>query len=146
MHTHPDHHDYDDEDDNNNDVFDQDYDNEITNLSLLLQSYASRRDISLDRKTVKMPVLNLVGDRCPHLDATITFNMKTDPAKTTWMKITNAGMVLEEQPDKVAEALCLFLQGLGYTVKIGRSRSDTARPTRLDIKGNFIIDKIIFPE
>ena len=106
------------------------------NLSLLLQSYASRREISLHRKTVKMPVLNLVGDRCPHLDATISFNMKTDPAKTTWMKITNAGMVLEEQPDKVAEALGLFLQGLGHNVKIGRSRSAPTRPSRLDIKGN----------
>ena len=106
------------------------------NLSLLLQSYASRRDISLHRKSVKMPVLNLVGDRCPHLEATITFNMKTDPAKTTWMKITNAGMVLEEQPDKVAEALGLFLQGLGHNVKIGRSRSAPTRPSRLDIKGN----------
>ena len=118
------------------------------NLSLLLQSYASRRDISLHRKTVQMPVLNLVGDRCPHLDATITFNMKVDPAKTTWMKINNAGMVLEEQPDKVAEALSLFLQGLGHNVKIGRSRSAPTRPSRLDIKGiisHFIIDKIIFP-
>ena len=113
------------------------------NLSLLLQSWASRRDISLHRKTVKMPVLNMVGDRCPYLDATITFNMKVDPAKTTWMKINNAGMVLEEQPDKVAEALGLFLQGLGHNVKIGRSRSAPTRPSRLDIKGNFIIDQII---
>ena len=114
------------------------------NLALLLQSYASRREIPLARDSVKMPVLNIVGDCSPHVEATITINMRVDPAKTTWMKITEAGMVLEEEPDKVAEALCLFLQGLGYTVKTGR-RSEPARPTRLDIKGNFIIDKIIFP-
>ena len=115
------------------------------NLSLLLQSYGNRREIHLNRNSLKMPVLNIVGDSSPHVEATININMKVDPAKTTWMKISRAGMVLEEQPDKVAQALGLFLQGLGYTINIGRSSSDTARPHRLDIKGNFIIDKIIFP-
>jgi hypothetical protein len=32
------------------------------------------------------------------------------------MKIQDAGMILEEQPAKVAEAVKLFLQGLGHTV------------------------------
>jgi len=31
------------------------------------------------------------------------------------MKIQDAGMILEEQPTKVAEAVKLFLQGLGHT-------------------------------
>ena len=91
------------------------------NLSLLLQSYGNRREIHLNRNSLKMPVLNIVGDSSPHVEATININMKVDPAKTTWMKISRAGMVLEEQPDKVAQALGLFLQGLGYTINIGRS-------------------------
>ena len=44
-------------------------------------------------------------------------------------------MVLEEQPEKVAEAICYFLQGLGYTLKILRSRSATVRPSKLELKG-----------
>jgi hypothetical protein len=53
------------------------------------------------------------------------------------MKIQDAAMILEEQPAKVAEALGLFLQGLGYTLRrVGqasknrnqRSSSVTATP------------------
>ena len=107
-----------------------------TNLSLLLQSYANRKELNLTRASIKMPVLNIVGESSPHVDATINMNMKVDPAKSTWMKISNAGMVLEEQPEKVAEAIILFLQGLGYTLKIMRSKSATVRPTKLELKGN----------
>jgi len=32
------------------------------------------------------------------------------------MKIQDAGMILEEQPGKVSEAVKLFLQGLGHTI------------------------------
>jgi len=106
-----------------------------SNLSLLLHSYANRKELSLSRASIKMPVLNIVGESSPHVDATINMNMKVDPAKSTWMKINNAGMVLEEQPEKVAEAMILFLQGLGYTLKIMRSKSATVRPTKLELKG-----------
>lgn len=33
------------------------------------------------------------------------------------LQISDCGMVLEEQPNKVSEALRLFLQGLGYGKK-----------------------------
>ena len=50
------------------------------------------------------------------------------------MKIQDAGMILEEQPAKVAEAVKLFLQGIGHTVVLlrktnpntGRSKSLTS--------------------
>ena len=67
-----------------------------------------------------MPVLNIVGDHSPHVEATVTLNGRLEPALTTWMKIGDAGMVLEEQPQKVAEALVLFLQGLGHTLTLAR--------------------------
>ena len=41
-------------------------------------------------------------------------NGRLDPSNSSWMKISDAGMVLEEQPSKISEALRLFLQGLGY--------------------------------
>ena len=37
--------------------------------------------------------------------------------------LQDAAMVLEEQPGKVAEAVKLFLQGLGYTTVRGKVRS-----------------------
>ncbi|KAL1456778.1 hypothetical protein WDU94_001479 [Cyamophila willieti] len=42
------------------------------------------------------------------------------------MKISDCGMVLEEQPSKLTEALRLFLQGLGYAVKLGRPKFTTS--------------------
>jgi len=100
------------------------------NLTLLLQAYYNRSEIKLARelapngktlygavRTLKVPVLNIVGNNSPHVDATVDFNGKLDPKRCTWMKIQDAGMVIEEQPLKVAEAMKLFLQGLGYNLK-----------------------------
>ncbi len=58
------------------------------------------------------------------------------------MKIHEAGMVLEEQPDKAGEAIRLFLQGLGYTLRNGRSKSvsETTRKLSLNITGIFYIN------
>ena len=103
------------------------------------QSYANRSDLGLARdiapngKTIigskpslKMPVLNMVGENSPHVDATVTFNGRLDPAKCTWMKVRDAAMVLEEQPNTVAEAITLFVQGLGYVIKKSNSAQATS--------------------
>jgi len=100
------------------------------NLAKLMDSYVKRNNIKLAReiaangktvhgatRTLKMPVLNMVGEQSPHVDATVVLNGKLDPTKCTWMKIREAGMVLEEQPEKVSEAINLFLQGLGFTLR-----------------------------
>jgi len=100
------------------------------NLAKLLDSYMKRTPLKLSReiaangktlhgatRTLKMPVLNMVGEHNPHVDATVALNGRLDPAKCSWMKIRKAGMVLEEQPEKVSEAVKLFIQGLGYTLR-----------------------------
>ena len=102
---------------------------QAANLAQLIQSYMNRTDLGLARdlapngktivganRTLKMPVLNMVGDKSPHVDSTVTFNGRLDPTKCTWMKIRDAAMILEEQPNTVAEAIGLFLQGLGYVL------------------------------
>ena len=65
-----------------------------SNLFLLIQSYVNRKDLNFSKTRLTMPVLNIVGDHSPHLDATIALNMKLDPGKSTWMKISevNAGL------------------------------------------------------
>ena len=93
-----------------------------------MQSFVQRSDLNLAReiapngkalygasRALKSPVLNMTGDHSPHVEATVAFNGRLQPNKTTWMKIQDAAMILEEQPSKVAEAVKLFLQGLGYT-------------------------------
>jgi len=97
------------------------------NLSQLIQSYLNRSEIKLARelaangktlhgatRTLKVSVLNLVGDRSPHVDATVKFNGKLDPKKCTWIKFQDAGNILDEKPGKVAEAIKLFVQELGF--------------------------------
>ena len=81
-------------------------------------------------RTLKVPVLNMTGDRSPHVDATVAFNGRLQPNKCTWMKIQDCAMVLEEQPGKVAEAVKLFVQGLGYIFKPKKSQSATSTPMR----------------
>lgn len=93
-----------------------------TNLSLLIDSYIKRTDLNIARETdsgqtLKMATLNITGALSPHVDETVTLNGRLDPTKCSWMKISECGMVLEEQPGKVSEAFRLFLQGEGYAVK-----------------------------
>ncbi|XP_055544458.1 protein NDRG3 isoform X2 [Wyeomyia smithii] len=93
------------------------------NLAMLIDSYIKRTDLNIARTpsgspqtaaSLKMPVLNITGALSPHIDDTVTFNGRLVPEKTNWMKISDCGLVLEEQPGKLAEAFRLFLQGEGY--------------------------------
>ncbi|XP_054274003.1 protein NDRG3 isoform X2 [Macrosteles quadrilineatus] len=91
------------------------------NLAMFIDSYVRRTDLNMTRNgaTLSMPVLNISGALSPHVDETVTLNSRLDPTNSSWMKISDCGMVLEEQPNKVSEALRLFLQGLGY---VGRKK------------------------
>merc|ERR1712107_149016 len=99
--------------------------------TLLMQTFVARNDIKLSRemaangktfhgstRTLKVPVLNLVGDNSPHVDATVNFNGKLDPKLCTWLKLQDSSMIIEEQPTKVAQSIRLFLQGLGYCMRM----------------------------
>lgn len=102
-----------------------------TNLSLFIDAYVRRTDLNISRAecpepggksasscatTLKIPVLNVTGSLSPQVEDTVTLNGRLDPTNSTWMKLSDCGMVLEEQPGKVSEAFRLFLQGQGYCV------------------------------
>lgn len=86
------------------------------NLAALIETYLKRDDIGVSRNEdcdVKCPALVLCGNDSPHLDDSISMNQRLMPDKSTWMKLFDCGLALDEQPYKVSEAFILFAQGLG---------------------------------
>ncbi|XP_018566471.1 protein NDRG3 isoform X2 [Anoplophora glabripennis] len=112
-----------------------------TNLSLFIDSYIRRNDLNIHRETdpvkkktatLSMPILNITGAFSPQMDDTVTFNGRLDPTNSSWMKISDCGMVLEEQPAKVSEAFRLFLQGEGYVAPLSPTKMALFRKASLE--------------
>lgn len=86
------------------------------NLALLIDSYLRRDDIGCSRdegQDISCASLVLCGNDSPYLEDSINMNQRLKPERSTWMKLFDCGLVLDEQPDKVSEAFILFVQGLG---------------------------------
>ena len=57
----------------------------------------------------------MAGDYSPHLEEVLSTNSHLDPVCSSLMEVADCGGTpLEEQPNKMAGAFRLFLQGLGY--------------------------------
>ena len=125
------------------------------NLGMLFESYVARTDLGMVRELdpqkkksanmLQMPVLLITGSHSPHVEDTVTLNSRLDPVNSTWMKLADCGIVLEEQPAKLVEALRLFLQGAGFVPymhrRLSRSHSmmsdnsDTSEPSHPIVNG-----------
>uniref|UniRef100_A0A8D0H6T8 NDRG family member 3 n=1 Tax=Sphenodon punctatus TaxID=8508 RepID=A0A8D0H6T8_SPHPU len=95
------------------------------NLHYFVSSYNSRRDLEIERpvlgvndstaKTLKCPVLLVVGDGSPAVEAVVECNSRLDPMNTTLLKMADCGGLPQVvQPGKLTEAFKYFVQGMGY--------------------------------
>nr|XP_045748076.1 protein NDRG4 [Mirounga angustirostris] len=81
-----------------------------------------RRDLDINRpgtvpnaKTLRCPVMLVVGDNAPAEDGVVECNSKLDPTTTTFLKMADSGGLPQvTQPGKLSEAFKYFLQGMGY--------------------------------
>lgn len=98
------------------------------NFQRLADSFASRTGLIVDRENaLECSVMNVVGDYSPHLDEAVEFNGRLNPENSTFVKLADCGgLVLDEQPDKFAETLMYFLQGLGYVVNLSVTQNSLA--------------------
>ncbi|XP_071496782.1 protein NDRG3-like isoform X1 [Diadema antillarum] len=99
------------------------------NLSLFVNSYIKRSDLNIKRELdknkqkntrfIKAHSILIVGANSPHVNDSVEMNGRMDPSRSQWMKVADCGgMILEEQPAKLAESIRLFLQGQGYVLKV----------------------------
>uniref|UniRef100_A0A8C5QMF4 NDRG family member 4 n=1 Tax=Leptobrachium leishanense TaxID=445787 RepID=A0A8C5QMF4_9ANUR len=97
------------------------------NLQLFWNMYNSRRDLEMNRpgtvpnaKTLRAPVMLVVGDNSPAEDSVVECNSKLDPTNTTFLKVS--------LPGKLTEAFKYFLQGMGYIASL-KDRRQSAMPS-----------------
>uniref|UniRef100_A0A3Q4BVM1 Uncharacterized protein n=1 Tax=Mola mola TaxID=94237 RepID=A0A3Q4BVM1_MOLML len=91
------------------------------NLQLFWNMYNSRRDLEMNRsgtvlnsKTLKCPVMLVVGDNAPAEEGVVECNSKLDPTNTTFLKVNACPYLTYSYPGKMTEAFKYFLQGMGY--------------------------------
>ncbi|XP_077842431.1 protein NDRG4 isoform X2 [Macaca mulatta] len=109
------------------------------NLQLFWNMYNSRRDLDINRpgtvlnaKTLRCPVMLVVGDNAPAEDGVVECNSKLDPTITTFLKMADSGGLPQvTQPGKLTEAFKYFLQGMGYMPSASMTRLARSRTASL---------------
>uniref|UniRef100_A0A8C6MDV3 Protein NDRG2 n=1 Tax=Nothobranchius furzeri TaxID=105023 RepID=A0A8C6MDV3_NOTFU len=114
------------------------------NLQLFWNLYNSRRDLEMNRggtalnaKTLKCPVMLVVGDNAPAEEGVVECNSKLDPTNTTFLKMADSGGLPQlTQPGKLTEAFKYFLQGMGYMPSASMTRLARSRTASLTSAGS----------
>jgi len=98
------------------------------NLKLFVESYMNRTEI-LDEIKAKITcdVLILVGSNSSFVKQTEAMHRQSDMKKTSLIKLENVGDVLIESPEKAAEAILFFCQGMGLMSSLLGPRSSSRK-------------------
>ncbi|KAI3413527.1 hypothetical protein GPALN_011017 [Globodera pallida] len=91
------------------------------NLALYIDAFLNRSEVILrDMKSVsdyllKVPILQIVGMNSAFISESVYVNSQLNPRISEWMKVSDScGLVLDDKPLEVMQAMFLFLQGLGF--------------------------------
>lgn len=91
----------------------------FTNLSHLINSYINRTDLDIGKRVQRKikggkhvlhcPILNMTSTFSGHIDDVEKFNERLTPTVGQYMKVQDCGLLIDERPGKVVEALRLHL-------------------------------------
>ncbi|VDK80472.1 unnamed protein product [Litomosoides sigmodontis] len=111
------------------------------NLAAFIEAYLNRTPINISRDgtmgpKLKVPVLQIVGADSAFVGESVELNARLNPADSEWLKASDictnicyyyidsiypqlilsgsGGLVLDDKPESVAQAIILFLQGRGF--------------------------------
>ena len=94
----------------------------LRNLRYFVESFMNRTDISEKLKgSLVCDTLLLVGDKSSFLHTTETMYQAADTTKTSILRLDDVGDVLVEAPEKVAQSILLFCQGMGLLTSLSSS-------------------------
>uniref|UniRef100_A0A4W4FEY8 Protein NDRG3 n=1 Tax=Electrophorus electricus TaxID=8005 RepID=A0A4W4FEY8_ELEEL len=113
---------------------------ELTENQEIVQTYRLHiaQDINQDNLALffhsydMCPVLLVVGDTSPAVEAVVECNSRLNPTRTTLLKMADCGGLPQVvQPGKLTEAFKYFIQGMGYMAtasmtRLARSRTHSA--------------------
>uniref|UniRef100_A0A4W5QE00 NDRG family member 4 n=1 Tax=Hucho hucho TaxID=62062 RepID=A0A4W5QE00_9TELE len=92
----------------------------------------NRSGTIINAKTLKCPVMLVVGDNAPAEEGVVECNSKLDPTNTTFLKMSDSGGLPQlTQPGKLSEAFKYFLQGMGYMPSASMTRLARSRTASL---------------
>jgi len=94
------------------------------NLKLFVDSYMKRNEILEDiNSKLKCDVLIVIGSNSSFVKQTEAMHKQANLERTSLIKLENVGDVMIESPEKVAEAILFFSQGLGLLPSVVAPRS-----------------------
>ncbi|XP_064398287.1 protein NDRG1-like [Halichondria panicea] len=107
------------------------------NLALLMDSYHKRSSITGDFiKLMECPCLFVVSGSFTHKETLVKLCSLLPQGKATYLEISNtSGLLLEEQPARLAIALQLFLQGLGLVPALSTHHTCPSLHTSMVLEG-----------